>query len=347
MPASVMTGIYKNTHSAQSSRDKNLSVLYLNARSLKSVNTTRNKLHQFHNAINLGNYDIIAVTETWLNSSVLDSKLVPPGYTVYRRDREDVIGGKVGGGVALFIKDSIFSCRRKDLEPSSEEVVICELRPKKHSKVGRILVYRPPSADEAIFTQNIESVLKSAQSHFDSLCILGDFNLPTIDWTSYSSNSDKCNAFCNIITEGNIIQCNSSNKQGNLLDLVLINSPLLVSEPVECDVDFDTDHTILIFQLHIDVKVRRKIARSVYNFKQTNFDILRSHIAQSQLDSIISNLSDVHVAWSVWNDTVRRVIDDSVPKVYVKDSSSPPWIDGEVNNRSTYSIACGCSLCRG
>jgi hypothetical protein len=33
-------------------------------------------------------FDIIALTETWLDSSILNNELLPVGYKIFRRDRE-------------------------------------------------------------------------------------------------------------------------------------------------------------------------------------------------------------------------------------------------------------------
>ncbi|CAB3251213.1 unnamed protein product [Arctia plantaginis] len=51
------------------------------------------------------NYDIIVLTETWLNSSVLSTELFDDRYVVYRRDRESsgFHPGKEGGGVLVAV----------------------------------------------------------------------------------------------------------------------------------------------------------------------------------------------------------------------------------------------------
>ena len=141
-PATLLT----NSAPRSEVRNNELSVLYLNARSVKSVSRYRHKLHQLKDAVSMGDFTIIAMTETWLDSRVNDSELIDSSYSVYRRDREDVLGAKTGGGVALCISNAVFSCRRKDLEPS-EEVVICELMPENHNKILIVLAYRPPSGD--------------------------------------------------------------------------------------------------------------------------------------------------------------------------------------------------------
>ena len=65
----------------------NVSAFYCNARSLC------NKLYNFQGYIYASSFDIICVTETWLNSDIADNEVLPKGYNIYRRDR-----GHRGGG---------------------------------------------------------------------------------------------------------------------------------------------------------------------------------------------------------------------------------------------------------
>ena len=96
------------------------------------MSKNRNKLHQLRNAVTLGKFDIVPITETWL-----DSELMHPNYSVYRRDRHDILSAKIGGGV----NNNISSFRRHDLEPQ-EEIVVCEVKPNNQSKILFILAYK-------------------------------------------------------------------------------------------------------------------------------------------------------------------------------------------------------------
>jgi hypothetical protein len=49
---------------------KDLSLCLLNARSLKTVTGTRNKLAEFQSFVLAENFDIVSVTESWLNADV-------------------------------------------------------------------------------------------------------------------------------------------------------------------------------------------------------------------------------------------------------------------------------------
>jgi len=59
----------------------NLKCLYLNVRSLVG------KFDHFETWVCSINPDIIAITESWTNKNILDSKISLPGYSLFHRDR--------------------------------------------------------------------------------------------------------------------------------------------------------------------------------------------------------------------------------------------------------------------
>ena len=86
-----------------------LNIYYQNVRSLK------NKLSVLRSeAPVLRKFDVISLTETWLNSDVetTELQLSLSDYTVFRRDR----CGRVGGGVMVAVKTDLMPRRRDDLE---------------------------------------------------------------------------------------------------------------------------------------------------------------------------------------------------------------------------------------
>ena len=94
-----------------------LRALYLNATSLKAYvasddSRTRNicKITILQELVYSGDFDAVGICETWLNESVIDSEIIP-GYSIFRRDREDL-----GGGAIVAVKGNIQASRRLDLE---------------------------------------------------------------------------------------------------------------------------------------------------------------------------------------------------------------------------------------
>ena len=88
---------------------KGVKCFLANARSLK------NKFQDLRAVVFAEQFDILAITETWFDSSVLDHKVLPSSYAIYRRDRQD----RRGGGVFLAVHNDLL-VRSPDLETSCE-----------------------------------------------------------------------------------------------------------------------------------------------------------------------------------------------------------------------------------
>ena len=161
----------------------NCNVLYLNARSLKSTNRSRNKFVQLQNIVATDNIHMVACTETWFNSSILDGEILPSTFIIYRKDREETLAGMRGGGVMLAVSNHIPSDRRRDLE-SEDEILVCEINPPNVSKLMIVVCYRPQFKDVTEFVTNFVATVKRVRSCTENIVILGDFNLRHVDWVN-------------------------------------------------------------------------------------------------------------------------------------------------------------------
>ena len=121
---------------------KSLQVCCLNPRSIK------NKALSLNDYIVAQDYDVVALTETWLGTSV-DKKcigeLVPSGYTMKHAPRP---GSRNGGGVALLYKSAI-SFRLHGSSTAGDytnfEHIDCDLN-MGDTTVRLAVVYRPPTS---------------------------------------------------------------------------------------------------------------------------------------------------------------------------------------------------------
>ena len=119
-------------------------ILHLNSRSLLSV------IDQLRILFDESKPLIIAISETWLNSTVADLEVDINGYKIERLDRTSR-----GGGVAIYFRDGCKFKRRADLEDPNIEAICVEL---KIGKVCYILacVYRAPKT--SFFFHTVESM---------------------------------------------------------------------------------------------------------------------------------------------------------------------------------------------
>ncbi len=121
-------------------------------------------------------YDVAVFTETWLNDTIQSDSIVISNFSApHRLDRQ----GRIGGGVAIYVRDSLTSIRRHDLEIANLEAVWVEIKLKTKS----ILVggfYRPPNSNSDYLDRIHVSIDRALNTSIHDIVILGDFNLNTL-----------------------------------------------------------------------------------------------------------------------------------------------------------------------
>lgn len=329
-----------NTTNCLKTHPKKLNILrtlYLNARSLKAVmespdNTSKriSKLTIFQNLIYSEQYDIVCVCETWLNDYILDNEILP-GYTIHRKDRKNNMRG---GGVLVATRSELRSTRRSYLEGPQSEHLMIELYPENCSKFILGVFYRPPNSEPEILVELRDSLDRLEESC--QFILVGDFNLPNIDWLSNfpsqtSNGGFNEEHFCEIITDNFLYQKaeGPTHLGGNKLDCVFCNRPELVAKTCCTDPTglFPTDHYLIEFDIKLRFQRAKAVKRTVYDFKNANFNGLREHLLHVPFDYAISDHSDIDDCWKAWKDLFLTATDKYVPKKIITDINTPPWID--------------------
>ena len=139
-------------------------ILHLNSRSLLPV------IDQLRILFDESKPLIIAISETWLNSTVADLEVDINGYKIERLDRTSR-----GGGVAIYFRDGCKFKRRADLEDPNIEAICVEL---KIGKVCYILacVYRAPNSDYTNLLEYLDDLVRIATAKGFEIILIGDLN---------------------------------------------------------------------------------------------------------------------------------------------------------------------------
>lgn len=139
-----------------------LSIYYANCRSLLP------KINEIRGIAMNNRLDIIALTETWLDSEVFDCEVDIPSFRLLRGDRSHQ-----GGGVALYVSESLVV--KSYHSHCSLEFLSAAIS----TFQGVLLVglfYRPPSSGSSL--DDLESLLTGLDLlAYKSCVILGDFNI--------------------------------------------------------------------------------------------------------------------------------------------------------------------------
>mgnify|MGYP001550270335 CR=1 FL=1 len=291
-----------------------------------------NKLVEFQNLVSMFNSKIVAVTETWLNDSILDGEILPSSFCIHRKDRCNTLPDSRGGGILLAINSSIPSRRRGDLEPQIE-ILVCEVAPCSSQKIAVVLCYRAPRNDLHGFISHLEKTLFDVNREYQRICVLGDFNLPSINWKNVDESRSAADRDFVILTQMyHLTQLNVavSNVHNHILDLIFTNCNIVCDITSHCS--FPSDHMVLHFYLCYRHEPSRGPQRTVFNYKRANFDLLFSELRSKSLLDVVARASNTSIdsLWSNWFNAVASAVESTVPRVVIKNSNQPPWFDGEV-----------------
>ena len=114
--------------------------------------------------------DVLAINESKLDHSITDGEIHIPGYVIIRKDRN-----RHGGGVALYIKNTLSFSVRQEFVPARLEIVCVEIILPYSTSLLVCTWYRPPSANVDLF-DDYTKFLEKCDLMNKQLFILGDMN---------------------------------------------------------------------------------------------------------------------------------------------------------------------------
>lgn len=214
--------------------DNNLRIFYQNSRGL------RTKCVEFRQSLLLNDYDIVVITESWLHAGILDGEVSDSRYDVFRYDRDLPAAMKETGGGVLALVHRRLNASRVDISCSGYMEILVVTISAKTLKSGKNLhimcSYIPPDSDR--IPDSVDNVINMTKSLYDrhprdNFLIVGDFNLPCVQWDSNGPTHIK-NGPTEIQSAGVRLACELSflglvqhnvlkNKFNNTLDLVFSN----------------------------------------------------------------------------------------------------------------------------
>ena len=180
-----------------------------------NINSIFNRFNQLKARIE-SKVDIIAVTETKLDSTFPTSQLYVNGFT--RPIRLD--GNRNGEGVPIYIRRDIPSKELENHLPNDIQGMFIKLNLRK-TKWLLFGCYQPPSQSDNNFFYHIKNNLDKLSQKYNKYMLVGDFNAEDSE-TCLSNFLFEINAE-NIITN---YTCYKSVEKASCIDLVITNSPL-------------------------------------------------------------------------------------------------------------------------
>lgn len=309
---------------------KHLNAYYQNCGGIRS------KLANIRLNLAQSDYDIVLLTETWLQAGVFDSEVVPNNFNIFRRDRDTSTSHKKdGGGTLIAINKRIPAIRRAEWESKTSEEVIISI-PMKNCNIIIGAVYIPPSSLPETYN---ELCCKWEQIYADNpnsiICIIGDFNVPSLIWRPVQgvqwlevseTPNDVCRRVSELIEFLNLNQYNHFyNENHTLLDLLLSTSECQVLAPEALLSNVVPHHPPFQFHIEFHPNISLPVRHTPkYNFYKANYELIRKELLEINWQDELDPRS-TDEALDRFYDILFNIIDKYVPYKIKKCPRYPSW----------------------
>ena len=273
---------------------------------------------------------ILGLSETKLRSVHEDNYFYIENYQFFRRDR--IISEQrpeQGGGIIVYVKDSVKVERQRELEVDEIECLLLEIFPKKSKSFLVGILYRHPN-ETVNWNENFEMFIDKILGTQKEFYLLGDFNRDLLNeqikksWLEYleplglvqkvtqatrkSATSETLidHIYCN--TEANINSVDVP--QLGLSD----HYPVFLTRKTNCSTPKFSHHTI-----------------SYRSFKNFNEQTFKSDLQDAPWD-LIKVFDDTNDVVDTWSHMYLSIVDKHLPlkSHRVKYKQQPKWINPEI-----------------
>ena len=194
--------------------------------------------------------------------------------------------------------------------------------------------FKPHELDQQSFDEFSKSLALVKQSN-STVCILGDFNLPKIDWELMTPKPDcshpafyrEClEAFNDCLLEQMVT---SPTRGQNILDLFLTSNPTLIDKTTV--LPGLSDHDIVKVELNAKPKITKQVPRDILLYKNADLDQLKQSMRDFH-NAVLSDLAtaDTQVLWDEFITKLQQGIHTFIPTRKAKSRDCFLWINQEI-----------------
>ena len=257
--------------------------------------------------------------------SISDFEILPANFSIFRKDR-----GTRGGGVLIAVDASI-PCSVVS-SPSNLEVITVKIG--LNTPILLCTVYVPPNSSDS-YQISLMAYLTELLPMYEHAIILGDFNLPDINWSSLSGTSSFSKQFCDFIFDSNLTQLVESptHIKGNILDIVLTKTNIVHDVYVDMsDYSITSDHHIVTFKMDLSVqRYRKHTSRYVFDYKNADMNNFLSYMLDCDFSDCLQS-DNIEFIWSYIKSCIYTAMNMYIPRVKRRWHKFPCWFTPDIKH---------------
>lgn len=294
-----------------------------------------NKLPEFNQIITEHSPHIIGVCEVLPKS--FKNKIYADEFQIkgYEMIAHKNISENKGRGTILYIKDNL---THKELtlgtDTNCEENIIVEIPLSGDDKLICALIYRRGMSSEENDNKMMKLFRTLANINPSHLLIMGDINMPEIDWINHrckSSNEEDIHfKFLECVRDSYLFQhvTEPTRKRGqnepSTLDLVFTNEDHMIPAVEQLAPLGKSDHSILKFEIICNMD--KKPAKIVSQINKGNYTQMRDIFKSIDWEEKMGNTQDVNKLWQTFSNIYNEAEKKCIPTKTVH-------IDGKKSKR--------------
>ena len=331
----LLSGDIETNPGPFSSNLESLNICHWNLNSIATENFIKIPLLEAYITVN--KFDIICLSETFLDSSFLDDdpRLNLNGYSLIRADHPS---DTKKGGVCIYYKNYLPLIQKPALS-ALNECLVCELKVGK-KKCFITILYRSPSQSIEEFNRfknDWEQTIININSNNPYISIyVGDFNARNTNWwegdIDNSQGLDLDDISCyhglqQMINGPTHIIPNSA----SCIDLLFTSQPNLIAESgIHSSLFSRCHHQIIFAKINFKVYFPPPYERLIWDYSKANIQQIKLSLLKINW---IQSMKDLHVNDQVkfLTDSVINVFNNFVPhKTIICKDKDPPWMNNEI-----------------
>ncbi|KAF2345922.1 Endonuclease/exonuclease/phosphatase [Trinorchestia longiramus] len=231
-------------------------------------------------------HDIIAINETWLefNGRHLPAEVSIKGYVLHNVDKPS--HSNRGGGSLIYVKEKLQPQIKTKQATEKSKILHLNIKPHPGQTIKIVLVYRNPTCT-AIEDDEFYDCLDIILSTPHETLIMGDFNLPHINWTTRQSQAPGSKLIDLMNTNSLQQHVNEPTRRNNILNLVITTTDLSING-LEVTNKIG-DHQMIDFSLEVQDPNTRTQHKQVLNYKRANFELMKEELGSYNYEVLMNN----------------------------------------------------------